>query len=402
MKDGPYLLVVLFLVSVMLSWLFRVAWRTLGKPKHALTWSLAFAVGAVGYLLNALGAVPRLNGPWYVLLISTLSVIVSYLGTLGYRQRAGLPTRWGWFSLGLGVTFADIIWFNFVSPHEGLRVAMVPLFAAVMLYLGARTIQPTARKLSTPDRLARGFLLVFGCFELVLVGLSLRFGAHRNPPALMLYNEILLLGLPSLYVLNGVIGMFLLSSDLARRMEKLAETDTLTGLLNRRGIDREAAERIAATREGNGQLAVVLADLDHFKRVNDLHGHGVGDVALARFSAFLSRSAPAGAGVGRLGGEEFLLLISALDAGAVVDSVERIRAGVAGVSLAEYDVTPFTASFGIAFWEAEDDSLGALLRRADLALYQAKQTGRNRVCVYDVSQTPLHVPRSVRRPPPRV
>jgi diguanylate cyclase (GGDEF)-like protein len=402
MKDGPYLLVVLFFVSVVLSVLFRVAWRTLGRPEHARTWSLAFAVGAVGYLLNALGAVPRLANPLYVVLVSVPTVIVSYLGTLGYRQRAGLPTRRLWFGLAIGLTVASILWFNFVMRNDPLRIAVVPLFGAAMLFLAAKAVAGQASCRDVPDRLAWWFLVAFGSFELVLFGLSLRLGPKDHAAALLAYNTTLLLGVPSLYVANGLVGMFVLTSDLARRMETLAVTDTLTGLLNRRGIEREAAEGIATARREGSRLAVVLADLDHFKRINDEHGHGVGDVALARFSDYLAKSSPAATRVGRLGGEEFILLIAALDELAVTEGMERVRGGVAGISLAEYEVPPFTASFGITFLEDGDQSLGDLLRRADLALYQAKQTGRNRVCLYDESQTPLHVPRSSRRIAPRL
>jgi diguanylate cyclase (GGDEF)-like protein len=322
---------------------------------------------------------------------------VSYLGTRGYRQRAGLP-QYPWrFGAAFGLTLAWMAFFNFAVRHEGLRVAVVPLFSGAMLFLGARAILRPQRRPRTPDRATARFLIVFGCFEMVLTALALRIGPTHNVPALQVYNTTLLLGVPSLYVANGLMGMLILTSDLVRRMELLAETDTLTGLLNRRGFEREAEEAIEALRGAGSRLAVVLADIDHFKRVNDRYGHGVGDVALVRFCAYLTESFPEGTVIGRLGGEEFVALLEGLSEARVVEIAEAVRAGVARISLADYDAEPFTASFGIAKFELWDTKLADLLPRADIALYHAKATGRNRVCLFDESLTPLHAPREERR-----
>jgi diguanylate cyclase (GGDEF)-like protein len=401
MKDGPYLLVVLFLVSIVLSVIFRVAWKTLGRPSHARTWSLAFAIGAGGYLLNAVGAALRLSSPLYVMVVSLPSLALTYLATRGYRQRAGLPMYPRRFGAGFLAVLAIMVLANYVFPHQGARLAIVPLFGAAMLFLGSQAAVRYRRKPSSADRSSAVFQLVFVCFELLLTALALRLGKGPNPSALAVYNQVLLLGLPSLYVGSGLIAMFLLTSDLALRMEHLAETDTLTALLNRRGFEREAKDAIAMAQAQKLPLTAVLADIDHFKRINDGYGHGIGDVALSRFSAYLAANVPGLVPAGRLGGEEFVFLLVGMPPDEALERVEQIRQGVASISLADYEVDPFTASFGVTHLQPEDATMADLLERADVALYQAKATGRNRVCIYDPSLQPMHVPRSERRPQTR-
>jgi diguanylate cyclase (GGDEF)-like protein len=397
MKDGPYLLVALFLVSIVLSVIFRVAWKRLGRPAHARTWSLAFAIGAGGYLLNAVGAVFRLSSPLYVIVVSLPTLMISYLGTRGYRQRAGLPMYPRRFGAGFLATLGVMVFANFVVPNQAARLAVVPLFGAVMLVLAARAAVRYRRKPSSADRYAAVFQLVFAGFEVLLTVLALRLGKGPNVPALMVYNQALLLGLPSLYVGNGLVALFLLTSDLALRMEHLAETDTLTGLLNRRGFEREAQEAIALAHAERMPLTAVLADLDHFKRINDSHGHAIGDVALSRFSDYLAANVPGLVPAGRLGGEEFVFFLVGMPEDEALERVEQIREGVSSISMADQDADPFTASFGVTYLEAGDATMVDVLGRADVALYQAKATGRDRVCVYDPAQRSLHVPRMKRR-----
>jgi diguanylate cyclase (GGDEF)-like protein len=397
MKDGPYLLVVLFLVSVVLSVILAVAWKTLGRAPHARTWSMAFAVGALGYVANAIGAVLGLHSPAYVIAISTPTLIISYLGVRGYRQRARLPLYNGRFLAGFLLTEAIMFGANFILPHQGIRLAVVPFFSAIMLLLAARAAVLSGREPNTSDRTAAILQVVFACFELLLTALALRLGKGPNQPALMVYNQALLLGLPSCYIANGLIAVLILASDLARRMARLADTDMLTGLLNRRGFEREALGAILDARDTRTPLALVLADIDHFKRINDLHGHAIGDIALARFSTYLVSSLAASAAVGRLGGEEFVFLLTQPGDSETFLLVESLRTGVPQISFAdlELEVPSFTVSFGVSFLEPSDAALADMLARADIALYQAKTTGRNRTCLFDPSMRPLDVARAV-------
>lgn len=161
----------------------------------------------------------------------------------------------------------------------------------------------------------------------------------------------------------------------AEAFEELASTDQLTGLANRRAalevLDRE---RQAQRRYGRS-VALVLADIDHFKWVNDTHGHSVGDRVLVEVAAELARHARDADVVARWGGEEFLLVAPEVDRQAALVLAERCRAAIAELHPAGLEIT---ATFGVAELR-QDEDLDALLQRADHHLYQGKHAGRDRV-----------------------
>jgi diguanylate cyclase (GGDEF)-like protein len=160
-------------------------------------------------------------------------------------------------------------------------------------------------------------------------------------------------------------------------LEVAADTDPLTGLLNRRALNPTLAHHFGEAATGGAGLCLILVDVDHFKRFNDTHGHVEGDLALQRLAAILRAEAAPGQLVGRFGGEEFAVVMPAA-------TVADARAFVGRVSgrLSTESVAPelrLTVSAGIA--EASDpfvDSLDRLLVRADQALYAAKDSGRDR------------------------
>jgi diguanylate cyclase (GGDEF)-like protein len=157
----------------------------------------------------------------------------------------------------------------------------------------------------------------------------------------------------------------------------LSTRDPLTGLPNRRSLLTALQQAIAQARAGGGALTVAVADLDHFKRINDSHGHAVGDQALIHLASLWPPSLPPGAMLGRYGGEEFLILMPAHDAAmaaALVDRLlQRLRATpVPGVA----PELRLSASVGIAQLD-DSDSLESLINRADAALYVAKREGRD-------------------------
>lgn len=157
-------------------------------------------------------------------------------------------------------------------------------------------------------------------------------------------------------------------------LERLAHQDALTGLANR----REALKRLGAWTEGSAPISLALADLDHFKRVNDRLGHDGGDASLVHFAAMLRKLVPADWLIARIGGEEFLLAARGLDPADFAARIEAVRTAIALTPL----ITPagpwhLTASFGIAA-RLGHEGADRLITRADTALYAAKQGGRNR------------------------
>lgn len=162
--------------------------------------------------------------------------------------------------------------------------------------------------------------------------------------------------------------------------ELLARTDALTGLANRRAFDEAAEQEVQRARRYNTPLALVMADLDHFKLINDRHGHYVGDQVLQHFAHILSASVRNLDLVGRWGGEEFAILMPGTDLEEAVQAAERMRQAVmkAAPPLDDH-ACAYTASFGVAAFRADTPTMVSLLGRADAALYHAKGSGRNRV-----------------------
>src|SRR5262245_917980 len=174
-----------------------------------------------------------------------------------------------------------------------------------------------------------------------------------------------------------------------RLLEEAALTDALTGLPNRRAIDAWAAHQLAAAVRHGFPLWVVLIDLDHFKRVNDSHGHDAGDTVLKVFGEILRSNTRSSDIAGRIGGEEFLHAVTYAEEECMPMIVERTRAKLMAHTFAfgGSQVT-VTASFGVAgFRGTRAPSFGELINRADRALYRAKQLGRNRAEIEPLSQS---------------
>jgi diguanylate cyclase (GGDEF)-like protein len=163
-------------------------------------------------------------------------------------------------------------------------------------------------------------------------------------------------------------------------LDREAREDPLTGVPTRRHLERVLAEAFARAWEGGGRLAVVLADLDHFKRINDARGHAAGDRALVAVARTLETHRRAADTCARYGGEEFALVVAEADGAAALQVAERLRRAVECLSVeAGGEPVPLTVSAGVAaFPELFASSPGELLALADEALYEAKRRGRNR------------------------
>jgi diguanylate cyclase (GGDEF)-like protein len=169
------------------------------------------------------------------------------------------------------------------------------------------------------------------------------------------------------------------NARLHRIVERQALMDGLTGLANRRQCEESLADELARVERFGGSLAIVVADLDWFKDVNDRYGHPAGDSLLREFAALMQESLRDVDIAGRWGGEEFLLVLPGTDLAGGAQVAERIRAALAGrMVLVDGTPIPVTASFGVAAVPPEKTA-SELFAAADTALYEAKRAGKNRV-----------------------
>ncbi len=181
------------------------------------------------------------------------------------------------------------------------------------------------------------------------------------------------------------VGKRLVESDdklkeYAAQMERLATTDSLTGILNRRHFLKCGEEEIERACRYERSLSILLMDIDHFKNVNDTYGHAAGDEALRTMTKMCRLALRTNDIFGRMGGEEFAAVLPEIDIKNALEVSERIRMSLEKLEI-DYDGKPIriTVSIGVTSLESLDRNIESLLKRADKALYTAKNNGRNRI-----------------------
>ena len=258
-------------------------------------------------------------------------------------------------------------------------------FHLLCLIVSAGITWTMRRALVTPRNAAEAAvaatLLLYTISWAISLGAVLRHDGpeHRHllyvdPPLLAAYAVLYAL----LPLLVGVLVLNLANARLHHRLREYANTDELTGLMTRRALHERALAWQAGVLARGRQPAVLLLDVDHFKPINDTHGHERGDEVLRAVSGRLSGTLRAGTPLARWGGEEFLALLDVANLEEAEATAERMRVSIGGMPFAFGDTRlPVTASIGVAAWPARGEFTRAVAR-ADMALYTAKREGRDR------------------------
>jgi diguanylate cyclase (GGDEF)-like protein len=294
-----------------------------------------------------------------------------------------------WIFVPTGVTALGILWFTVVTPSLTARVALACLvwggtllFAAESLYRNRLTHPEVSRFALIGTMLLTAIFMAWrGIYFVVYMQ-----GVESILQAGNWLNTLTPLSAAVLPVIGTTAFLVLCSERLRAEWQRAATTDFLTNLPNRRTISDTGIARFnAAQRAGTGFAAAVV-DIDHFKSVNDRFGHDVGDLALQHVAAVLAHNCRGPNMVGRQGGEEFVALLEASSVDEALVATERMRAAVEAAPLQLQGegapVSPplqITVSIGIGQIAPGDRSFDDVLRRADKALYVAKENGRNRV-----------------------
>lgn len=370
----------LVVVSAVFAGANYLAWRLFGHPRHALIWTFAYLLAMAQYVVNLLrDALPSYELYW--LSANLMSTLLVMAVVWGHRQRLGRVTPWQWgLGLFLLIMIAQLV-FTLALPRADIRVSLAPAFACIALLHVAWLLLRDGPEPVLAQRVAAVIHGLFGLAQGLAAGVALQFGQVASPEQGQAYNLVNFALMPTFFVAMGVAVIFLLATDLSNKLRLQAITDQLTDVSNRRGFLQAADLLLARARRHGRPLAMVLADIDYFKRVNDRHGHSIGDRALAHFAHVLRESVRAEDCIGRIGGEEFAIVMgesSPEDAGRMV---ARVREALVEHPLVDNgQKIPLTASFGIAVFDG-DETREALLMRADRALYQAKDAGRDSVIV---------------------
>lgn len=386
MTGIEYVFVAQFIISLMLAIIFLVAWRTIEPKSHTLSWSLLFSVATLQYILNALVNIVPFQGftrDIYWVVVNAMSLVVLALALAGFRQRAGLRGCPRYLTAYLVVVEALVIWFTMVKFHQGFRMVLIPWSATLLLAACTWILLRPGRKLRATE-LGAAIVFILKSMTEFAAGMAALFqGAQPDEHYLELYRQITFLTGPATFAGLGLFTVLILADDLADRMRTLAITDQLTGLLNRRGFQQSTTQILALARRQEKPLCIAIADLDHFKKINDSYGHQVGDQALKVFAKTLIDEIREGDIVGRIGGEEFAVLLPWTDLPTCTEVIERLRLKVESIRVEVGKIgLSFTVSFGVAQFTQNHESINDALKDADQALYIAKQSGRNRVEVH--------------------
>lgn len=339
-------------------------------------WTTSLGVQALAWLLFAgrghfsdLISITAANG------LLALAWSLQFAAVLEFRHRA-VPHWLLW-----APTAATFVLFMLLTDNFHARLIVSSgLFSAANVLLAAALL----RNPSHPN--LRAHQLLAGCYLFVALALIARgIGAWLDPGAFStiltpnLLHSVLYLGSYALIVAGSLAFLLMHKERSDEETTRLATTDPLTGVFNRRTFIELAEQELARARRTDTPLSLMMLDLDHFKRVNDTYGHLVGDQVLVSFTKLVRECMRRGDLVVRYGGEEFCVLLPATPLAAATALAERIRNATASTTPTSL---PFrvTTSIGLTTYTGGASTvLGDLLARADEALYRAKDEGRDRV-----------------------
>jgi diguanylate cyclase (GGDEF)-like protein len=372
------LLVVLQVVSAMLTLLmFVTAWQTRQRRGPAL-WVIAFAISAVTQLLRE--GITAKWGHLVGLPIGHFGGPLAYaLLYIGIRRYLGLPMRIGFATAGVALAAT----LTLLAISRGMTFASLALTATVTSMfqaLTALTFWQAWRVEHGVARLSASTVFALSAIASMARAISVVPAWHVES-GLVQANVYWLLVFIALNILQAGSLMFLVNQSLLDELQNMADFDPLTGLLNRRGFARRM-KRHRPRSGGPARVGMLCMDLDHFKTINDVHGHGAGDDVLRRIGQLLRDNTRPNDTPVRQGGEEFAMIVEASSDDELRALAERHRAAIEREPFStRVGPIPVTISIGAALSVNAVETLEEIGERADQALLAAKREGRNRVVV---------------------
>jgi diguanylate cyclase (GGDEF)-like protein len=350
--------------------------------KSALWFALSYGACASGFLVEFLrGVIPPIA---VALGTNTLFMLTLLTTVKGLAARFGQRVPLVPIALFIMFGYAWLLWFFLADPNIGYRVIGINLALGGVGLSGLWMIWRL--KLTGIDRILRG---VFGvvCLQFFLRPF-LVFWLSSDPisQAGYLTSRYAVTLQFTVAVTSMAFAAALLLAviqDHLRDLKQESSFDPLSGVLNRRGFDGAAEMALA---NGGRASSIVIADIDHFKRINDTYGHSCGDAVIAAVGTLLQTLFGENASVGRIGGEEFAMIFPNASEGDAARHADKARRTLASLTLpGMLSKERITASFGVCAAE-RGMALFEVMEKADAALYEAKRAGRNRVAVHGAAR----------------
>lgn len=383
MSAAVFFLAVNFLIAICFSAVFAVVSVYSRSRLAARFFSAGFAVASLTAICELGVAYSGMPGIWAIGVYGTVlaGLVFLQIGTAAlYGRPVPVPVAVVTFLAGMAIymVIRDVppgTWLHGLA-YQG-PYALIMLAASVSVFI-------SDRKLAI-DRALAILLLVTGLHFFVKAWLAVTVGAGDTAQAYVSTSyAVVSQSLTAVVIVAvGLMLLAVLALEIMAEERDHAERDSLSGLANRRGFEKGI--RLAMLGNGNRRHALILCDIDHFKSINDTHGHHGGDMVIKAFGGVLRSHAGAGAIAGRVGGEEFAVFLPNTPPAVAVVVAETLRAGVKTMVVqglpADFVVT---ASFGVAGLSLQENPEEAM-RKADAALYDAKRSGRD--CVRQAAES---------------
>jgi diguanylate cyclase (GGDEF)-like protein len=380
MSRASTLLVALLILNVLLGTLCLVVARGERQSRALRLWGWGLLVYSIGILITIPELLP------FALRKVIGNALIAYapiLTTEGVLANTSFRLDRRWTTAGFLASIVPIVLNHFGGHYSVLVDIIAPApIANVLFVLGAVVLvrRPPVDAKAAARFLAGIFMFSVLVWTLRLLAIWSSIGGTNDRDRADL--TIALFGIAQIVIaVAATLGLLWVE---VRKMEaalrRQADSDALTGLPNRRATVNRFRDEVARAIRHRRTFAMVVFDVDHFKRVNDTHGHLVGDAALRHVAAVLNAGRRDVDLVGRIGGEEFVFLLGEEGLDGALRAADRLRETVAAATLVHGTLTlAVTLSGGLAMYPADGDEWDSLFAVADQRLYRAKQGGRNRV-----------------------
>lgn len=383
--DIRTMIIMTSLLALMLAGLLALASLHADNIRGIRHWALAeFCIGlGLGVSFSFPQVVP--GSGWAILTGAVLMVVGLNLQWAGIRVFQGMAPRWRWMAAATVLLVLLDLWFAILHPDvAGRAIANSLLFAVINLACARALLIDVQPPLRTAYRLTGGSFALLALLFLAraVYVYSVPSGGYGLYAQLAINPVTFFIG--SIIQLSLVFGFVLMINyKIAGDLQVLAARDGLTGALNRRSLEEEFGHLRALYSRAGGVMSVMIIDVDHFKEINDKHGHLVGDEVLRRLARLIESAIRKQDYFARYGGEEFCILMPATAEPEAAMIAERIRERSAATSMAVEGSDWFsTVSIGVADSAMAGFEFAPLIAAADQSMYAAKQAGRNRVVTY--------------------
>ena len=371
-------------IALVFSLSFACAWAYDKRLRYLLFLAASFGAFAIGSVVQ----IAHLPDEWRsnALISAGFYAASTQLLVEGILRRAALHFRLNTHALIFMLVMGGMYYFSYVASNLLVRIYILNLSAGLLMLLCAARFRKRCNG-SAINRILFWVLVVCGASFFIRTPLTvLQPLPHSTAPFGQTIFWVLLQ--LSLALMGAVLGLVLLAvamSDVIDRLVLERDFDSLTETLNRRAFERFAQHRVADMK--SYPLALIAFDIDNFKSINDRYGHAAGDAVLREFGAILRAAVRDKDVAGRIGGEEFVLLLPGADGAFAYRIAERLRTVLESSRFDQIDATlRVTTSAGIARYRS-GEAVATTLARADRLLYAAKRAGRNRVVAESSEQT---------------